>query len=817
MQLSSPPNHFSGPPSCPVVRSRLLQALLVLLGALCSIAIAGSATASMPLHRTVVSITFDDGRASQWSAGTALSSRGIRGTFYVNSSSLGTAGYLTWEQAALLATAGHEIGGHTLTHRDLRTLTSDEVRNEICDDRDAIVAHGFAATSFAYPFGFSNSSIEAIAEQCGYASARITVGIAGSVGWCTAATCPAAETLPPWNPWAVRVTGSVKTSTTLEQLKSFVTQAEENGGGWVPFVFHDVGTDDEYSISTADFEGFLDWLAPRRSRGTVVRTIDEVSSGIVDPPPAANLVQNPSFEIDADLDSMPDCWEATGWGDNVSAWSKVESAEAPTGTMVARGTIDAWTSGQRQLLSRRSAGCAPAAVPGLRYRITGWYRGTLSPVISVFWDNGSGSWSTGAGSPDLPASASWKLASWTTPPAPPGAVQLAIGMAVGGAPGTVEIDDLKAGDAFGTSPAVEIYSLGSNGFASGDAYPLSAGASDDDGIESVEFYVDDVYVGTDTTGPFSLDWNSTAVADGPYALTVLAADVDGALSSQSLPFSVDNTPPGATLTAPVRGSYLRGAVMLAAASADAGSGVSAVEFESSPAGQGRWSPVGSEIWSTSEVADGSYNLRARATDLAGNVSTSPAVPVVVDNTSPTVSLLRPAAGSLRRRNVTLLASPEDATSGLESVVFEIASAGTAGWREASVLEQAPWEASLSFPKGSHGVFHIRATAFDRAGHSFTSPEREFRVDNIAPTSTFACNRESCRRPFVNAVWISIRARDRGSKVASIRYTTDGSPPTRSSRRYMSRFLLRATKLVRWRVWDAAGNASRVRSQRVHVR
>ncbi len=810
---------FSGSLSYPTTVDRCLRVLLVLLGTVISFVISGSAAGSVPLNRTVVSITFDDGRASQWAAAEALGARGIRATFYVNSPALETPGYLTWEQIGLLAAQGNEIGGHTLTHRDLRALTGDEAHSEICDDRDAIISHGFAATSFAYPFGYSNDALETIVGECGYSSARITVGIAGSAGWCTPAICPYAEAIPAWIPTTIRATGSVTTSTTLEQLKAFVVQAEENGGGWIPFVFHDVGGEDEYSISEERFEAFLDWLVSRRPQGTVIATVGEVTGGAFDPPPVVNVLENSSFEQKSDPDpgSLPDCWEATQFGDNAGTWSQIDSDEAPAGSKVARGTLTSWANGARQLLSKRSDECARAIEPGLRYRITGWYRGTLAPFLAVYWDDGSGSWSTNAVSPDLPASASWRRAQWTAPPAPAGAARLAVGLVVGGAVGTIEVDNLEAGDSFGTPPIVEISSPRESTFVSGGEYLLSADASDDGSVESVEFFVDGVGLGATDARPHELLWDSASVSDGAHELSVLAEDADGGLSSESLRFTVDNTPPSGTLTAPAQGSYLQGDVVLAAASADAGSGVETVEFQRSPVGRDQWTSIHSSVWDTRGTADGGYDLRIRVTDRAGNVSTSATVAAVVDNTPPAVFLLSPVAGSLQRRVVTLVADPREDTSGLKSVAFEIASPGGAGWQLVDILERAPWQTSLSFPQGSRGTVRARAIASDRAGHSFTSSERRFRVDNVAPIAALVCNRGSCGRAFTDAVRISIRARDKGSRVNSIRYTTNGRMPTHSSKRYRGSFVLRATTVVRWRVWDEAGNASRVQSKIVRVR
>jgi uncharacterized protein (DUF2267 family) len=64
-----------------------------------------------------------------------------------------------------------------------------------------------------------------------------------------------------------------------------VTGAEQHGGGWVQLVIHHVcDRCDAYSMTAADFQALLDWLAPRAAAGTVVQTTAQVIGGPVQPP-----------------------------------------------------------------------------------------------------------------------------------------------------------------------------------------------------------------------------------------------------------------------------------------------------------------------------------------------------------------------------------------------------------------------------------------------------------------------------------------------------------------------------------------------------
>lgn len=56
---------------------------------------------------------------------------------------------------------------------------------------------------------------------------------------------------------------------------------------------------------------------------------------------------------------------------------------------------------------------------------------------------------------------------------------------------------------------------------------LSATASDNVGVTRVEFIVDGTTVGTDTTAPFSVDWDTAQAADGTHSVVARATDAAG--------------------------------------------------------------------------------------------------------------------------------------------------------------------------------------------------------------------------------------------------------------------------------------------------
>src|SRR6188474_1152874 len=74
---------------------------------------------TVPAGAVAVTLGFDDSFDTHMLAADMLEAHGMRGTFYVILSRLGGVGHLTVDQVNELGVRGHEIAGHTFTHRDL--------------------------------------------------------------------------------------------------------------------------------------------------------------------------------------------------------------------------------------------------------------------------------------------------------------------------------------------------------------------------------------------------------------------------------------------------------------------------------------------------------------------------------------------------------------------------------------------------------------------------------------------------------------------------------------------------------------------------
>ncbi len=270
------------------VRSRILlsaAAVGALTTSLLSWAVSTPpAAASTP---TVVTIGFDDGTVDQFNNGfPILSAHGMHATFFVNSGPInaGDPAHMTWADLHALYNAGNEIAGHTIDHANIKPLSVPGAEHEVCDDRNTLLAQGFAPESFAYPFGSFDGASEAVVHYCGYNSGRGVSGISKKG--------PFGETTPPADAYATRTPPNPKKATKLSTLELYVLNAEADtqSTDWVQFVFHRVcdrttgGHCGAYSISLDKFTAFLTFLQGEVNAGRVaVKTTAQVIGGPLNP------------------------------------------------------------------------------------------------------------------------------------------------------------------------------------------------------------------------------------------------------------------------------------------------------------------------------------------------------------------------------------------------------------------------------------------------------------------------------------------------------------------------------------------------------
>ena len=115
-------------------------------------------------------LTFDDGCASDYAeAFPALLELGLRATFFVIPTLIGTDGYVTWAQLREMAAAGMEIGSHSMTHPFLHRLDAVGLRREFGESKSVLEDRlGVAVRSASLPRGWEPTGLEEVLEALGY-------------------------------------------------------------------------------------------------------------------------------------------------------------------------------------------------------------------------------------------------------------------------------------------------------------------------------------------------------------------------------------------------------------------------------------------------------------------------------------------------------------------------------------------------------------------------------------------------------------------------------------------------------------------------
>lgn len=595
---------------------------------------------------TVVTLTFDDGLANQYGARSALAANSLHGTFYVNTGRIGSSdSFLSWSQLDDLAADGNEIGGHTLDHVDLTAVSAAEAQRQVCDDRRALVARGFSASSFAYPYGAHNSTLYSIVESCGYSSARRSWGLCDAIGvsGCTLF----AETFPPPSVWAVRTVPSIRTWHTLADLQSAVTRAEAAGGGWVPIVFHHIcdGCDpDGYSTSPTTLGTFLSWLAARSSSGTVVRTVRDVATDTTAPvssaacddtvcptwsrtpvsvalsatdtasgvatiryttngsdPTSSSTQYTGPFTISSTATVKFRAWDYVGNVETTKSRLIQIDSTAPASVIACNGTTCAATPYPEPVTVSFSATDSGSGVAAIRYTTDG-----SDPTSS----------STLYGGPfSVSSTTTLKFRAWDVA----GNVEQT----------NTRLVEVATAPTDTTPPTSSIACNGggcSTGWYSTSVSIVLSATDAGSGVDVIRYTTD----GTDPTmssqiytGPFAIGSTTTV----KYRAWDRAGNVE-AVKAQTV--RVDTIAPTVAITSPLNGATVTKTVRITVDTSDSGSGVTSVAFYVDGVLVGTSTSAPYQVqWNTKKSAVGQRVLTVVATDAAGNARTSAPVYVTV--------------------------------------------------------------------------------------------------------------------------------------------------------------------------------------------
>ena len=180
-----------------------------------------------------------------------------------------------------------------------------------------------------------------------------------------------------------------------------------------------------------------------------------------------------------------------------------------------------------------------------------------------------------------------------------------------------------------TPPTVSIASP-SGGTVTG-VVSVSVNANDNVGVSRVDLLVNGSVVSSDSTGPYSFSWDSSALVGTTATLTARAYDAAGnaatspsvtvTVASGAPPSNPDTTPPVVTIGNPANGSTVGGNVNISASASD---NVKVASLTLSIDGSVVASSNGSSVaykWAARKASSGTHVITAVARDSSGNQTT----------------------------------------------------------------------------------------------------------------------------------------------------------------------------------------------------
>jgi gliding motility-associated-like protein len=250
-------------------------------------------------------------------------------------------------------------------------------------------------------------------------------------------------------------------------------------------------------------------------------------------------------------------------------------------------------------------------------------------------------------------------------------------------------------------------------------------ATSSDGVNRVEFYVDNVLKNTDTTSPYSWIFNTTEVSDGGHTIKVVGYSNSGSSATATTWVIVNNLKEAPTIyvSGLTEGTTYQGTVTINVTGED-DIGITKVEFWlGSVLQQTKTSTPYQFSWNTTQFSDGEYIVKIRAYD-TDNLYTEKQYKVYVDNVDslPSVSITSLQNGTTVSSTITIDVTSSD-DRGISKIELYLDNQIITTIYSSSGSYNLD---TMSYPDGEH---KLKATAYDTQNQT-SSIQITLYFDNI---------------------------------------------------------------------------------------
>ena len=566
-----------------------------------------------------------------------------------------------------------------------------------------------------------------VVQDCGYTSARRAWGLYSAAPECGTTGCsyPYADTIPRSRPVRGTRRRQPRDDDDPRAIENEVTQAEQNGGGLVPIVFHEICTGcDQYSVTQANFDAFLTWLQGRVHGvgSVVVKTMREVSD--TTPPTTTIKCNNAACSAVGYTSTVSVSLSATDvGGSTVSSIRYTTNGTDPTPTSTAYSapfnvaatttvkyraydSVSNAEAVKTQLVTVDSTAPATTITCDAVPCSGGWYSGDVQVGLSAT-DAGAGlkeiRYTTDGSTPSptsnlysspfsVASSATVKYRAYDN---------LNNASAVGSQ--LVQIDRI--------APATAISCDGDTCSSGWSPSPVtvSLAATDDggSGLASIH-YTTDGSTPTLASPAYTVPFAVGSVQTVKYRAWDAAGNIEGVRSKT---VQVDTKAPTASIkcnNAACSSAWIRGVVKVSLSADDnGGSGVASIHYTT----DGSTPTLASPLYSGPITIGTTTTVRYAAFDRAGHVSAVGSKAVKIDRTGPTVTFSSPHSAHTISGSVRVTVKARDTQSKVARVLFYVDGHLFATDRSPSF--SFVWNSRLA-SKGHH---KLTAKAVDHVGNS----------------------------------------------------------------------------------------------------